>query len=368
MTTLNIDTLAIPPAVKKKLKELSTSISFDKQSRKGTNGWLFFGTNLLHGQRVAVKFYDWSGGPGCHAEPRHLASLNTCNVISVMDASFVDTNYAYFVTPFFEQGDLDDELSQGIYTNLRAVNFTRDILCGLSHLHEKNLLHRDLKPQNIFVSDDDHAVIGDFGSVKHMPAGHRTVPGSGHSLIYRPPESVDTDIYGITGDLYQVGMVLYQLLGGALPYEETAWLKAFQLKKYRETSDTTEKNIFATGIIKQRISRGQIIDLDSLPPWVCTQLRRTISKACNVNPISRYQSCAEFLAQIATIRSAIHDWRIEDGHPTRHNGMSYRIITDTETNKVSVQKRGTGKWRKDKSFSGMSVVKLVKEIEARSCR
>jgi len=73
---------------------------------------------MVHQQRVAVKFYDWGGDPKFHAEPQHLASLNAENVISVMDAAFVDTDYAYFVTPFYERGDLDDELGRGIYENL----------------------------------------------------------------------------------------------------------------------------------------------------------------------------------------------------------------------------------------------------------
>lgn len=366
MPALNIDTLNVPSSVKNALRSLSTSICFDKQGRKGANGWLFFGVNLLHQRRVAVKFYDWGGDPAYHAEPRYLASLNADNVVSVMDAAVVDANYAYFVTPFFRRGDLDDELCRGIHANLRAVNFTRDILSGLSHLHAGRLLHRDLKPQNILLSDEDSAVIGDFGSVKRIPDGQRTVPGSGHSLVYCPPESVNTGRYAATGDLYQVGVVLYQLLGGALPYEETAWLNPRQLREYRAISDPIDKQVFASDAIKTRITRGRVIDLNSLPPWVCAQLRRTISKACNVDPQRRYQSCSEFLARIASIRARIHDWRIEEGHPTRHDGTTYRIVIDATTGASRVQKRRTRQWRNDNSFSGSSMDELVAEIEERN--
>jgi eukaryotic-like serine/threonine-protein kinase len=366
MPTINIDTLTVPSPVKQKLRDLSISISFDKQSSKGANGWLFFGTNRLHQQRVAVKFYDWGGDPAYHAEPRYLASLNADNVVTIMDAAFVDAKYAYFVTPFFERGDLDDELSRGIHANLRAVNFIRDVLSGLSHLHAGRLLHRDLKPQNILVSDDDRALIGDFGSVKRIPDGQLAVPGSGHSLIFRPPESVVTDMYGVTGDLYQVGLVLYQLLGGALPYEETAWLNFCQLKKYRAISDSIDRQVFASAIIKERIKHGRIINLESLPPWVCPQLRRTISKTCNADPQRRYQSCSEFLARIASIRADIHDWRIDEGYPTHHNRMTYRIVNNATTGECLVQKRGTGQWRNDNSFPGSSLEDLVAEIEERN--
>ena len=367
MSQLNIDTISAPQPVKEKLTDLGASICFDKQSRKGANGWLFFGINMVHQQRVAVKFYDWGGDSKFHAEPQHLASLNAENVISIMDAAFVDTDYAYFVTPFYERGDLDDELGRGIIENLRAVSMVRDVLSGLSHLHAGNLLHRDLKPQNLLLSDEDHAIIGDFGSVKHLPDDQTTVPGSGHSLIYRPPETIKTDSYGIAGDIYQVGVLLYQLLGGVLPYEESAWLNSRQLKKYRAISDPIDRQIYATDIIKKLVSRGRVIKLSSLPPWVCTQLRRTISRACNLDPGKRYGSCSEFLARITSIRPNIRDWRIVDGCPTRYNGNVYRIVIDPKNGTYRVQKRGVGQWRFDNSFSGTSVAEIVAEIEEIIC-
>jgi len=109
----------------------------------------------------------------------------------------------------------------------------------------------------------------------------------------------------------------FQLLGGRLPYEESEWLNPRELKKYRQISDSVDKQIFAREIIKKRISQGRIVDFSTLPPWICVPLQRTISKACNVDPKKRYQSCAEFLARIDSIRPNIHDWRIEEGCPTR---------------------------------------------------
>lgn len=363
MSILNIDTVVAPSPIKQKLRELRTTISFEKQSRKGANGWLFFGTNVIHNQRVAVKFYDWGGDPAFHVEPRTLASINSANIISVLDAAFVDTDYAYFVTSYFPKGDLDETLSRGIIGNLRAINLTRDVLSGLSFLHAAKLLHRDLKPQNLFLSNEDHAVIGDFGSVKKIPDGHQTVPGSGHALVYRPPESVSSGVYGIPGDLYQIGIVMYQLLGGALPYEESAWLTSRELKKYRQLNDDIDKQIFANNIIKRRIVKGLVVDVSTLPPWVCTQLRRTISKACSVNPQNRFQSCADFLARIAAIRSKIHNWIIEDGCPTRINGSQYRIVPDTGSDLFRVQKRRGVDWRYDNSFNAATVRELVENIE-----
>jgi serine/threonine protein kinase len=264
--SLNIENVDVPSPIKAKLLELGGNISFQRQSRKGSNGWLFFGVNKISRQPVAVKFYDWGGDQTYHAEPRHLAAIASENVIQILDASHVDGNYAYFLTPYYRNGDLDEELCRGNYGNIKSINFVRDILSGLSHLHAASLLHRDLKPQNILVSDVRRAVIGDFGSVKKIPEGRDSVPGSGHSIIYRPPESVVSGLYAIPGDIYQVGMVLFQLLGGSLPYEESAWLNVKELATYRSIADGVDRQIYANDRIKEKIRRGTVVNIATLPP------------------------------------------------------------------------------------------------------
>ncbi len=359
----SFQTLDVPTPIKDKLVELSTSITFTKRSRKGSNGWLFFGQNRISNQRIAVKFYDWSGDSVYHAEPKNLATIKSKNVISILDASFVDRDYAYFITPYYNNGDLDAEICNGIRGNSRAVSVTRDILSGLSHLHAQLLLHRDLKPQNLLIAEDFSVAIGDFGSVKKIPEGCSTVPGSGHSLIYTPPESIYSGEFGIPGDIHQIGMVLYQTLGGHLPYEESAWFNSSELKKYRGMTDEIDRQIFANSCIKNRIEKGKIVRTKTLPPWVCVPLRRTVSKACNVDPLKRYQSCAEFLARINSIRSEIHDWKIEQGLPVRHGKTKYRIAFDNKKNFNFVQKNKGAGWRRDNSFKGINVKDLVLEIE-----
>ncbi len=364
-SNFNFDVLDVPVSIKNKLIELSSSIDINKRSRKGSSAWLFFGQNRIHKQKVALKFYDWGGEPKYHAEPKNLASISSKNVIKILDASFVDGEYAYFLTPYCKKGDLDAEICNGIKGNIRAVSVARDILSGLSHLHAQNLLHRDLKPQNILISDDHRAIIGDFGSVKKIPEGNSTVPGSGHSLIYTPPESISSGLFGVSGDLYQVGVVFYQILGGKFPYEESAWLNRLDLKRYRNIPDEIDRQIFATECIKNKIKRGKIVDISTLPPWVCVPLRRTISKACNVQPQNRYQSCSEFLARINSIRNQIHDWKIKDGYPLRQGVCRYRILFDNKKSLHFVQKDKGAGWRKDNSFQGLALQEIVSEIEKR---
>jgi serine/threonine protein kinase len=362
-TTFNFDILDVPCSIKKKLIDLKNSIDINKRSRKGSNGWLFFGQNHISKQKVAIKFYDWGGEAKYHAEPKNLAAINSANVIHIPDASLVDANYAYFLTPYYENGDLDVEICNGINGNIRGVSVVRDILSGLSHLHSQNLLHRDLKAQNILINDDLKAVIGDFGSVKKIPEGNSTVPGSGHSLIYTPPESISSGLYGFPGDIYQAGVILFQLLGGKLPYEESSWLNSSELNEYRRMSDAIDRQLFATQCIKKRIARGKMIDLKTLPPWVCQPLHRVISKACNIEPDKRYQSCSDFLAKLNLIRDQIHDWVIENGCPIRQGKTRYKITFDNKSSCHFVEKDKGTSWRKDNSFKGKSLQEIVRGIE-----
>ena len=359
----SFETLDVPMPIKIKLLELAKNIDFTKRSRKGSNGWLFFGRNRISNQKVAVKFYDWGGDPTYHAEPKNLAAIKSRSVIQILDASFVDRDYAYFLTPYYKHGDLDIEICNGIRGNIRAVSITRDILSGLSHLHAEALLHRDLKPQNILIGKNKRAVIGDFGSVKKVPEGSTSVPGSGHSLIYTPPESATSGRYGISGDIYQVGTVLYQTLGGAFPYEESAWLNSRELKKYRTIADEVDRQLYANSCIKSKIKNGKIVIPQTLPPWVCVPLRRTVSKACNIDPSKRYQSCSEFLARLNSIRDRINDWRIENGLPVRFAGAKYRIAFDHKKKVHFIQKNKGSGWRRDNSFIGCNIYELVTEIE-----
>ena len=85
----SFETLDVPKSIKIKLLQLNQNIDFTKRSRKGSNGWLFFGRNRISNQKVAVKFYDWGGDPTYHTEPKNLAVIKSKNVIqiSISDSS-----------------------------------------------------------------------------------------------------------------------------------------------------------------------------------------------------------------------------------------------------------------------------------------
>lgn len=362
MINLSIDTINAPEIIKDSLHSLSTQITFEKTSSKGANGYLFFGHNNVINRRVAIKYYYWGGESEFHAEPRRLAQIDSENVVKIYHAELINQDWAYFITEYCKNGDLDDFLEQGPVGLRKAIDIVMNLLSGLSHLHGIRFAHRDLKPQNILIGDDYRALIGDFGSVKKIPNGQEDIPGSGHAILYRPPESVQFGRYGLRGDIYQLGIILYQALGGYLPYEGTAWLNKLTTKGYNALSDPFDKSRYIDNIIKEKIVAGNLISSNHLPPWVPTSIKRVISKAINTDVNKRYESVASFLTRLNTLKSKVSNWDIIEGCPTLLGTTSYRICYESK-GKYRVEKRRKGEWRKDNSFEITDLANQVRAIE-----
>lgn len=361
MSTLFIDGISAPVEIKNQLKILSKDIKLTREITKGGNGYLFFGENRILNTGIAVKFYYWGSDKKYHAEPNILAAIESPHVLSVHNAGLLNGEWAYFVTPYCVNGDLDDLIDKTELGNLQAINLTCQLLTGIGALHQRRFLHRDLKPANIYLGDQLQSIIGDFGSIKHLPEASTAIPASSHAVLYRPPESIKTNSYGFTGDLYQAGLVLYQLLGGNLPYDEFYWLSKPERRTYDELSTDADKSIYSDQCLKTKILKGKIIDLSSLPPWVSEKLKRTIRKATHIEPSKRFQTASSFHVQLNNIRAETLDWGIEDGIPMLKGKTSFRIVSEDGNIFVQKNKKGS-QWRRDNSFTGNSLSELVSEV------
>lgn len=350
MSELVINALDLPKEIRECLLSIEKNIEIIAYDTKASNGYVFFGKNKITRQEVVIKFYYWGGKGAYHAEPRALTEIDSVNVLKVIDAGFAGSAWAYFLTPMCPGGDLDSIVMSSDVSNRRAVKLVDNILHGLSHLHGNRLLHRDLKPSNIFVSEGGVGVIGDFGSLRRVPEDANFVPASSHALLYRPPEAIGSGgSYGYYSDIYQVGMILFQLLGGPLPYDQRAWLNNNQLKKMASLIDETEATIYADRCIEGRINKGKIINTSDLPDWVPTSLIKIVKKSTNVDPNKRYKNVADFIVALNHVLPGISDWILESGVLYLRDSTSYAL--SLSDGKLIVKKRrGTGAWRRDNSF------------------
>jgi DNA-binding response OmpR family regulator len=150
-----------------------------------------------------------------HIQSRHVARI------------FGHGNYqenVYLVMEFFEGGDLAKRLAGKPVDPAEALKFFRELMFALGDIHEKGILHRDLKPQNLMFRQDGTLAILDFGIAKHIDAIDRTKEGEVLGTPrYMSPEQVQGRALDLRTDIYSAGVLLYQMLTGQHLFEgETA--------------------------------------------------------------------------------------------------------------------------------------------------
>jgi DNA-binding response OmpR family regulator len=124
-------------------------------------------------------------------------------------------NNVYLVMEFFEGGDLSKRLAGQAVPPPEALRLFRELMFALGDIHEKGILHRDLKPQNLMFRRDGSLAIVDFGIAKNIAAADRT--GQGEVLgtpRYMSPEQVQGRALDLRTDIYSAGVLLYQMLTG----------------------------------------------------------------------------------------------------------------------------------------------------------
>jgi len=333
---------ALPANLQPTAVRLGESVAFSDVIDKGANGYVLIGHHKLLNRMVVVKFYYW--GDGVHIEPAMLARLESAHVLKVDHAEAIDNDDAFFITRYCSAGDLDDELATRIFGPVEAIDAILQFGAGVSYLHGEGYVHRDLKPSNLFVTDDGGRVIGDFGSVVQIGEEGCANSLSKRSIIYRPPEDFQGNRFYRQGDIYQLGMVLYQLLGGELPYDIESWLTRKQIAD-GTSMDTFDRQVFYNSVIEDRIRRGKVLKLGSLPEYVPEALKRVIRKACHLDKDSRYPTAADFLATLNNIRRRVFDWRVDDGILSlRDSNRKYRIVP--VGGQFHVEKQVTAGWRR----------------------
>jgi eukaryotic-like serine/threonine-protein kinase len=154
-------------------------------------------------------------------EARSAAGLSHPNIVSVYDQGRSEGGAYYMAMEYVPQGTLKDRIRrEGALSPDAAVGVALQIADALQAAHEKGVIHRDIKPQNVLITSSGDVKVTDFGIARAASATTATTTGTVLGTAgYMSPEQAKGEPVGPQSDLYSLGVVLYEMLTGNLPYE-----------------------------------------------------------------------------------------------------------------------------------------------------
>ncbi len=188
----------------------------DRRIGEGGFAVVYQATDTIEGIRVALKIPHTNSVTKdllerFRQEVRLAASLDHPNIVSLKNAEFIDD---HFVVAFpLAEGSLADRLRHRI-TIRKALDISEQMLSGVAHAHEHNVIHCDIKPENLLLNKHGEVVLTDFGLAK---SAMQTVTASGSGTVgYIAPEQA-VGKPSFRSDVFSMGLVMYRMLAGQLP-------------------------------------------------------------------------------------------------------------------------------------------------------
>ena len=206
------------------------------------------------------------------------SSLNHPNIVEMYDVG--EDNGKYYIVMEYVEGKTLKNLikKRGALTLPEVIDIMQQLTSAISCAHDSNIIHRDIKPQNVLIKEDGIVKITDFGIAMALNSNELTqtnsVMGSVH---YLPPEQANGKGATLKSDIYSLGIVMFELLTGKLPFrgENAVEIAIKQMK-------------------------NQIPSVCSINENIPQSVENVILKACAKNPKNRYNTVKEMYADIET--------------------------------------------------------------------
>lgn len=206
-------------------------------------------------------------------EAEAASQMSHPNIVSIYGIG-QDSDVRYIIMEFVEGRTLKDLIRQtGRIKTQKAVQMALRILAAVDHAHKNHIVHRDIKPQNILVDKQGNVKVADFGIARATNASQMTITDGGNvlgSVHYFSPEQASGKVADEKSDLYSVGVVIYEMLTGSVPFDgETPVSVA--VKHVQEAPRSARL----------------------LEPEVSQALDEVIIKSLSKDPLKRYQTAAD---------------------------------------------------------------------------
>jgi serine/threonine-protein kinase len=212
-------------------------------------------------------------------EPRLLASLNHPNIVTILTAEKQE-NVFFIVMEFVPGETLESIIARdGALDLSRALDYTCQVANAVDHAHKQGVLHRDLRPSNVLVADSGLLKVADFGTSRFLE-----IAAHGTTVIGSPPYMAPEQFHGkavFASDIYSLGVTMYQMLTGVLPYD---------------TPSPADLD---------RLMRGELLTAPKLRnPKIPKSISDIVMKAMAPQIHERYQRAHELLDDVLAARTA----------------------------------------------------------------
>lgn len=307
----------------------------------GGEGEIFKAYDTQLNAELAIKRLDikkMTNPIGFFEESRKLYLTRHHNVVDVNYAC-KDDDFIYLAMPLYKKGSLKSLTDTRFLTSREIIRYSLQFLSGLNNIHSKQLIHFDIKTENILLSDSNQALVSDFGVAQYMGA-YGFAQNKGVSLQYAPPELFTQSKHDLKFDIYQAGLAMYRMCNGDANF----------MKQLNLAATLNGKSAASNQNFIDALKKGAFPDRKYYLPHIPKILKKVINTALEVDIQNRHSSVIAFLNEISKI-DAVNDWQYSIDSLNNEKWECFnKIITCTQSGnyfEIISLKKGAKQTRKN---------------------
>ena len=272
---------------------MSTNFDFEiikDIKSEGVNSSLYLVRDLQVGSNFILKQIDKKSlkePEKYFEESKKIYKLKHPNIMNIHSASY-DNEYIYITMPYLKNGSIQHLIENQNLTLRQIIKYSLDFLSAIYYIHENNIIHCDIKPNNILINNEGNAILTDFVSALYLNSLGRAKLRNVYYKHIAPEQCINSTINKKI-DIYQIGTTLYRLCNGNEEYNK-------QAKKYKDLNS-----------LKIACAKGKFPIRKKYLPHIPKDMIKIIERCISVDVNDRYDNVLEIMNDISCINTNL-DW------------------------------------------------------------